>query len=846
MKNEKLFWGGLLFVSLLFITVFSYFFMQMIFPFHVDQMKKRATETVDHMQSVMPHLEPAARQAYLERIAAKTEDLSYLLLMDMNGKALAHSNPVRIGMVFDEPGIRESIRTNRRIVQTYVRDADNPSSPYHNEKTIDIIGPYYSADGQIAGAVNVGISLNAVERIKSRYITMSAATTALWLLFVSGLAVSHIRTMSLKRKADKALSASERRLFRAISATSDAIWEWDLSSKDSYYSPRWYQMLGYEDQAFKMDGEQWQELCHPDDLTRRNENVRLAISSKGEKAYSCEFRMHHKDGHWLWILGRGNVVEFDDNSNPLLMSGTNTDISGRKAGEERLRESEARYRSIIENIQDVYYRTDKDGKLIIVSPSGVTLLGYESPEELLGRHNAAFWLYPSERSAMLDILHKQGAVRDYEVVLKKKDGSPVNVSTSSTFWRDHNGEIQGVEGIFRDTTERKHAEKAALELQEELMQARKLEAVGRLAGGVAHDFNNMLVVIMGRTELAMIKLPNEHPIQSDLKEILGAAERSAELTRHLLAFARKQAIEPRQLDLNEAVAATLQMHRRLIGEEIELEWRPEPSPLLVIMDPGQLDQILMNLCVNARDAIAGTGKIVISTSCRHLDNTIGTMHTDCQPGEYATLSISDNGCGMDKQVLDHIFEPFYTTKEIGKGTGLGLATVFGTVKQNNGVIDVTSAVGAGTTFTIYLPLSSENAEHPQDSADNHLLQGKGETILLVEDEIAILELGRLILTELNYNVLAANTPEEAITMATNHQGKIDLLITDVIMPKMNGKELARQISQLCPGTRCIYMSGYTADIIDRHGILDDGLDFIHKPFNIQQLAHKVYEVLHSS
>jgi CheY-like chemotaxis protein len=377
------------------------------------------------------------------------------------------------------------------------------------------------------------------------------------------------------------------------------------------------------------------------------------------------------------------------------------------------------------------------------------------------------------------------------------------------------------------------------------MQAQKMEAVGRLAGGVAHDFNNMLGVIIGHTELAMERLDPSHELFADLQEILKAAECSTDLTRQLLAFARKQTISPRVLDLNETIEGMLKILCRLIGEDIDLSWLPGAGVWPVKMDPSQIDQILANLCVNARDAITGVGKVTIETHTITFDEVYCADHPGFVPGEYVLLAVSDDGCGIDKETLDKLFEPFFTTKSIGKGTGLGLSTVYGIVNQNNGFINVYSEPGLGTTFKIYLPRHTAKADQmPKERQDAPTARGH-ETILLVEDESVMLKMGRLILERLGYQVLAASTPGEAVRVAKEHAGEIHLLITDVVMPEMNGRDLAKTLIALYPGLKHLFMSGYTGNIIVHHGVLDEGKNFIQKPFSIQALAAKVREVLNS-
>ena len=370
-----------------------------------------------------------------------------------------------------------------------------------------------------------------------------------------------------------------------------------------------------------------------------------------------------------------------------------------------------------------------------------------------------------------------------------------------------------------------------------------MEAVGQLAGGVAHDFNNMLSVIIGHAELALGHGDLEDALRKNLQEILAAGNRSSDITRQLLAFARKQTIVPRVLDLNEAVEAILKLLRRLIGEDIDLAWIPGVKLWPVKMDPSQIDQILANLCVNARDAITGVGKITIETQCAVLDDAYCAEHRGFSPGEYTMLAVSDSGSGMDKSTMDKIFEPFFTTKGVGKGTGLGLATVYGITKQNKGFINVYSEPGIGTTFKIYMPRHAALSDQvPEDIQEPQSLNGH-ETILVVEDESLNLELAELMLKRFGYQVLAASSPGKALLAAKNHPGQIDLLLTDMIMPEMNGRELSNEINSLYPNIKCLYMSGYTNNLIVHQGILDKGIHFLQKPFSMQDLAIKVREAL---
>jgi CheY-like chemotaxis protein len=360
---------------------------------------------------------------------------------------------------------------------------------------------------------------------------------------------------------------------------------------------------------------------------------------------------------------------------------------------------------------------------------------------------------------------------------------------------------------------------------------------------VAHDFNNMLGVIMGYSEMALSQIGADNPLYDNLNEIFKAAKRSGNLTRQLLAFARKQVVTPKVLDLNDTVEGMIKMLKRLIGEDIDLVWKPGPVAWSVRMDPAQIDQIMVNLCVNARDAIDGVGTITIETGQKAFTDAHGASHPGFRPGEFLLMSISDDGQGMDKAILDKIFEPFFTTKERGKGTGLGLATVYGIVKQNNGFIYVYSEPGCGTTFRIYLPRHiAAQTQAGTKIVERTIFHGH-ETILLVEDDATILKITTLMLKKLGYRVLAAATPGEAIRIANTHKEAIDLLIADVVMPEMNGVDLANRLHSLRPAIRHLYMSGYTDDFSVVRGILDEGVHFIQKPFSIQDIADKVAEVL---
>jgi PAS domain S-box-containing protein len=405
------------------------------------------------------------------------------------------------------------------------------------------------------------------------------------------------------------------------------------------------------------------------------------------------------------------------------------------------------------------------------------------------------------------------------------------------------GRIMGVITTVQDITERKKAEAERERLTEQLVAAQKLESVGRLAGGVAHDFNNMLSVILGHVELAQDGIEAGRPHQEDLEEIRKAAQRSADLTKQLLAFARKQTVAPVVLDLNEKITGMVKMLERLIGEDVDLLWLPGSKLWPVRMDPSQIDQVLTNLCVNARDAIPGVGRVTIESANLVIDDAHCGCQEGCLPGEYVRISVRDSGSGIAKAVLPHLFEPFFTTKAQGKGTGLGLATVFGIVKQNKGFIQVDSELGAGSTFSVYLPRHVSLEPQVLKETEKGKPSGGHGTILLVEDEPAILKMVTLMLEHLGYHVLRAGTALEALRTVEGYGEVIHLLMTDVVMPQMNGRDLFLALRTRRPDLRCLFMSGYTADVIAHHGVLDEGLAFIQKPFSMKDLDDKINRAL---
>jgi two-component system, cell cycle sensor histidine kinase and response regulator CckA len=764
-----------------------------------------------------------------------------------------------------------------------------------------------------------------------------------------------------RKRTENKLRKSEEKYRFMTEQMNDVIWTSDLEMRVTYISPSDERILGFTP-------EERAKHTLVDMLTPSSQEEAIEVISKeyaleetGQADFSrsvtVELEYRHKDGSTRWLETMAKGIR-DDKGLLTGFHGVSRDITDRKQAEKALRESEQRFKTIIQNLPGAVFAHDLEGRLLLVNKTASTYTGY-SEQELLAmtvpdidsgsftkddRHQLWHDLnigesktiqsihtrkdgskYPVEihlnaisldnqpviLPIVFDITERERAEAERErlitaieqgddvviitdvdgliqyvnpaferatgyrreevrgqnprilksgnqdesfyrdmwdtltsgnifhgrMVNKRKDGSQYTEDATISPVRDAAGHIVNYVAVKRDVT-------AHIQLETQLRQAQKMESVGRLAGGVAHDYNNMLSVILGYTEMAMDQVDPDNPLYADLKEVYNAGKRSMEITGQLLAFARKQIISPVVMDLNETVDGMLKMLRRLIGEDIDFAWEPAIRLWPVNMDPSQIDQILANLCVNARDAISGVGKITIETENVILDESYCAEHTGFIPGDFVMLAVSDNGCGMDKETMEQIFEPFFTTKEIGKGTGLGLATIYGIVKQNKGFINVYSEPGNGTTFRIYLPRHPiETDEAIAEVTAEEVAFGQGETLLLVEDEPIIIKMCQAMLEKLGYNVLIAHAPYEAVKLASEHSGIIHLLMSDVVMPAMNGRDLADKLRAIRPGIRVLFMSGYTANAIAHHGVLDTGVHFIQKPFSMKKLSVKVREAL---
>jgi PAS domain S-box-containing protein len=653
-------------------------------------------------------------------------------------------------------------------------------------------------------------------------------------------AVESIRDITERRLAEETLKKAEAKYRAIFENAMEGIFQTSPEGRLIAANPAHAKMLGYEssDELMKSITDIGRQIYA--DPAQLMEIKRLLAHNGHVKDFRAQ--LLHKDGTTLWVTIDATAIR-DQDGNVLYYQGSMMDIRDRKLAEDALRASEEHFSR--------FFRASPVGTSIIrlvdiqfvdINDAFLDSFGY-TREEVIGKSplELRIWADPEDRAKMAETLEKQGRVQDLETRFRRKSGEIRDVRFSAEVI-----EVAGQQyilGLTHDITERKRGEEERKKLEEQLFQAQKMESVGRLAGGVAHDFNNMLGVIIGRAEMALEQDVSSDKLKDNLDEILKAGLRSADLTRQLLAFARKQTAVPKTLDLNETISGMLNMLRRLIGEDIDLFLVPGLDLWKVKIDPSQVDQVLANLVVNARDAISGIGAITIRTENIVIDDSNKAENPEFIPGKYVLLTMSDSGAGMSQEVREKIFEPFFTTKELGKGTGLGLSTVYGIVKQNDGFIYVASEPGTGTTFKIHLPrFEVENTRVLSEQAADKRPTGT-ETILLVEDDEAILDLSRIILEKLGYTVLAAKTPVQAIHLVEEHQGELHLLVTDVVMPEMHGRELAEKLSAIRPNLKCLYMSGYTADVIAHRGILDERVNFIQKPFGSNDFAAKIRVVL---
>jgi len=643
-------------------------------------------------------------------------------------------------------------------------------------------------------------------------------------------AVANVLAEAIDRKhAEDEVRQSESRYRRIVESNMLGILYLELSGEITGANDAFLKMVGYTREDLAAGLMRWTEMTPPE-YRKPDEKALGELTASGVcETYEKEYI--RKDGSRVPILLGLATLDGEQQRGV----GFVLDISDRKRMEEALRQSESQFRALFENALDAVLIANDRGVYVDANSAACDLLGI-SYDEVIGRTVDDFADQDSKSNSWRtwEQFLKEGTMRGV-IRLQRPDETVVEVDVSATA-----NFLPGRHlSVLRDVTERR-------KLEEQLRQSQKLESVGMLAGGIAHDFNNLLTVITGYSELTLRRLDENDPLARNVEEIKKAAERATSLTRQLLAFSRKQVLQPKVIDLNSVIVNIEKMVGRLVGEDMELLILPCIGLGLVKADPGQIEQVILNLVINARDAMPNGGKITLETARVYLDEEYARQHIAVQPGWYVRLAVADTGHGMDAKTQKYIFEPFFTTKESGKGTGLGLSTVYGIVKQSGGNIWVYSEVGVGTSFKIYLPLVDERVTEPDADVVRPENAAGTETILLAEDEEMVRRLARESLRMHGYRVLEAANAEEALLICQQHEGPIHLLLTDVVMPRMSGRDLADQLVRLRPETRVLYMSGYTDQSIVHHGILDGDIAFIGKPFTPDALVLKVAEVLHKN
>ena len=646
-------------------------------------------------------------------------------------------------------------------------------------------------------------------------------------------AVGIVVDVTEQRLAERSVKASDERFRLVASATNDVIWDWDLRSNTLVWNDAVETVFGHRQVNIRPHVDWWYDHLHPEDREDVVSSIHKVID-KGGSSWSAQYRYRRGDGTYATAMDRGYVSR-DSTGTPVRMIGTMTDVTERTRSEAAIRFQA----QLLNAVQQAVVATDPLGNVIFWNRFAEDLYGWTA-EEAIGKHIQELTPAPFLREHAADIVERTAAGGSWtgEFLIQGKSGKSFPTLLTSSPIRDDKGRILGLVGVSIDLTDRRS-------LEEQFRQSQKMDAVGRLAGGIAHDFNNLLTVIRLNTEIIIEGLDPADPRADDVKQIRSAADRASALTRQLLAFSRKQILQPRVLDLNTVVSSLEPMLQRLIGEDIIISATPGARGY-VVADPGQLEQVLVNLVVNARDAMPDGGRITIETMNIELDENYTSEHSPIIPGRYIALAVGDTGIGMDKVTREHAFDPFFTTKEAGKGTGLGLATVYGIVKQSGGYVWIQSEPGLGSTIKVYLPEVSAAAAFTsaaENTSTPKVVARGSETILLVEDEDAVRSLTCRILQKQGYRVLTAEDGRAAMRIATGEEGRIDLVLTDIVMPGLNGRGLVEKLTGVRPTIKSLYMSGYTDDDIVRRGFVEPSRSFLQKPFTSEVLIQTVRKVL---
>jgi len=667
------------------------------------------------------------------------------------------------------------------------------------------------------------------------------------------------RDITERKKAEEAFKVNEKRYRMIVENVHDVVFVVDFNFQFTFISNHRSLLTGYSPEEIRKVPVD--KLLTPESLAlayhvfaEAMESQKTRPATQESRSKTIELEVYHKNGGTVWLEFTATFGR-DAQGKAREIIAAARDITARKKIELALEESEKRYRMIVENMQESISVIDLNLQYVYQSPSEIRITGY-TPEEIMkipSEEQLPPESYTRGVAMLAEELEKEfsgepvdpNRSRTIDLEFYHKNGGTVWLEMTASFQRDETGKPVGILMAGRNINDRKKAEAEKEKLERQLHQAQKMETIGRLAGGVAHDFNNMLSIILGYLELAKLQLTANHPVLPDILEIEKAACHSRDLTAQLLAFSRKQIINPRTVCLNDLIAEIRKTIVRVIGEDIDLQFYPDRDLWAIKFDPLQIEQILINLALNARDAMPQGGRLIMETANTYIDQAYSETHPELAPGPYVLLTVSDTGTGIAKDHMPYIFEPFFTTKDVGKGTGLGLATVYGIVKQNNGMISVYSEPLQGSTFKIYLPRAGDGEDLQKVTPVLPASPGSG-TILLVEDDEMVLKMVTNMLETLGYAVIASGNPLDALSLCEKKELSIDLVITDVVMPTISGRELCDRLSVARPGLKVLFMSGYTSHIMARHGILEGGVQFIQKPFSMSLLAAKVGNLIASA